>query len=289
MTLMLIDANSLIYRCFYALPPFTNKEKFPTGALYGLSNIFLKILKENRPDFIAALFDRPEPTFRKKIFDEYKIHRPKAPDELILQIKEAHNLFELFGIKTYEKIGFEGDDLIGTAVEKFKNVPDLKIIILTGDMDNLQLIDNEKILVETFKKGVSETIIYDEKAVIERYGVLPSQLPEYKALVGDQSDNIPGAPGIGPKTASEIIKKYGSVKNFFEKGVEEKNYQKIFPFKEQVFLSLNLATIRRDAPIEINLEELRHKEAAQKTLVAYFKKMGFKAFIKRLEQNNKLF
>ncbi len=293
-TLLLIDANSLIHRCFHALPPFTTKEGQPSGALYGLSSILIKILHPDKkdgslgingelPEFIVAFFDRPEPTFRKEVFKEYKAHRPKAPDELVSQIIEAHKLFEEFEIKTYEIPGFEGDDLIGTGTEKFRKEKDLKIIILTGDMDATQLVENDKVVVETIKKGISETIIYNEQAVINKYGIMPKQLPDYKGLVGDASDNILGVPGIGPKTASPLIQKYNSLEEFFEKGQGEKNYQKILAFKEQALLSKHLAEIRKDAPLEINnLEELKYIKLPKEKLTNYFEKLGFQSLVKRL-------
>ena len=281
--LILIDANSIIHRCFHALPPLSNSKAQPTGGLYGLSTVVLKILREQKPDFITALFDRPEPTFRKEIFNEYKIHRPKAPDELIYQIVEARNLFEAFGIKFFEMPGFEADDLIGTAAKKFKKIPDLKIIILTGDLDALQLIENGNIAVETFKKGVSETIIYDTDGVKEKLGVLPNQVIDYKGLVGDKSDNIPGVPGIGPKTAQGIIEKYGNLENFLEKGEEEKSYPKIIAFKNQAIMSKKLAIIRQDVPLDLNnLEELAYKEVFKEKTIPYFEKMEFKTLVKRI-------
>ncbi|MBI4994006.1 hypothetical protein HZC33_03615 [Candidatus Wolfebacteria bacterium] len=292
--LLLIDANALIHRCFHALPPFITKDGKPSGALYGLSSILIKILHPNKktdvdgingnmPDYIAAFFDRPEPTFRKEMYEEYKIHRPKAPDELVSQIIEAHNIFKAFGIKTYEIPGFEGDDLIGTAAEKFKNEPDLKIIILTGDADALQLVENNKIVVETFKKGISDTIIYNEDEVKNKYGILPGQLIDYKGLVGDASDNIKGVSGIGPKTAGQILQKYGTIENFLEKGGAEKQYAKIFENQEIALFSKKLATIRRDAPLEINnLEELAYAEFNKEKLTAYFENFGFKSLINRI-------
>lgn len=282
-TLFLIDANSLIYRCFFALPPLTGAGGEPAGALYGLSNILLKILKEQRPDYAAAFFDRPEPTFRKEMFSDYKIHRPKAPDELVSQIIEARRLFDAFDVKSFEAAGFEGDDLIGTAVEKFKKLADLKIVMLSGDLDNLQLVENDMVVEETFKKGISETAIYGENEVEKRFGVSPKQMPDYKSLVGDASDNIPGVPGIGPKTAAVIIQKYGCLENFFEKGTAEKVYGKIFPLKNQVFLSRRLAAIRRDAPLSVDdVEELKHGGVDPQKLISYFEKLGFKSLINRL-------
>ena len=283
-TLLLIDANSLIHRCFHALPPLTGPGGQPSGSLYGLASILLKILREQHPEFIAGFFDRPEPTFRKEIFDAYKIHRPKAPDELVSQIIEAHNLFEAFNIKTYEAPGFEADDLIGTAVEKFKKIPDLKIVVLTGDLDSLQLVEDNKVVSETFKKGISDTIIYDEKAVKERYdGLLPKQIPDYKGLVGDPSDNIPGVPSIGPKTAIPIIKEYKSLENYLENGQLDKNYLKITKFEEQALLSKKLAQLKYDAPLHLgDPSELKYENLPKENLVSYFEKLGFKSLITRV-------
>lgn len=285
--LFLIDANSLIHRCFHALPPFKSKSGKPTGALYGLSNIILKIINEQKPDFIAAFFDRPEPTFRKEMYQEYKIHRPKAPDELVSQIIESRDLFKNFGVKTFEIAGFEGDDLIGSAVEKFKNEPGLKIVVLTGDLDTLQLIDNDKIAVETFKKGISDTLIYNAEAVKARFGVSPEQIPDYKGLVGDPSDNIKGVSGIGPKTAAPIIEKYGTLENFLENGQKEKTYQKISEQKESALLSKKLALIKRDAPLEIkNVEELKYESLPKEKIGAYFEELGFKTLVNRINSQS---
>jgi len=283
-TLLLIDANSLIHRCFHALPPFTGPNNQPTGALYGLTNILFKILREQKPNFIAAFFDRPEPTFRKEIFYEYKIQRPKTPNELVSQIVEAHQLFKIFKIKTFEIPGFEADDLIGAATEMFKKIPDLKIVILTGDLDSLQLVKDDKVVAETFKKGVSETVIYNEELVKQRYqGLTPSQIPDYKGLVGDPSDNIPGVPAIGPKTAIPLIKKYGNLENLLENGQLEKIYPKIIKYKEQALLSKKLAQIKCDVPIAIRgLSELKYTGLSKESLISYFEKLGFKSLIQRL-------
>lgn len=295
-TFLLIDSNALIHRCFHALPPFTTKDGKPSGALYGLSSILIKILHPDKktdsngisgklPDYIVAFFDRPEPTFRKKMYDNYKIHRPKAPDEIVSQIIEAHNLFEAFGIKTYEIPGFEGDDLIGTAVEKFKNIPDIQIIILTGDADMLQLIENDKVVVETFKKGISDTIIYNEEGVKNKYGLLPKQLPDYKGLVGDQSDNIKGVAGVGPKTASQILQKYETIENFLQNGQKEKSFQKVFEQQESARLSKKLSEIKRDAPLEIQtIEKLKYEGFLKEKISAYFENLGFQSLIKRIEK-----
>ena len=287
---ILIDANSLIHRCFHALPPLTGSGGVPTGALYGVSNIMLKVLREQKPDYIAAFFDRPEPTFRKEIFGDYKIQRPKAPDELIFQIIETHNLFEAFGIKTYESPGYEADDLIGVGAKQLKLIDDMKVKILTSDSDILQLVEGEKIVVESPQKGISEMKIYDSAAVEEKYeGLKPSQIPDFKGLVGDVSDNIPGVQGIGPKTAIPLIQKYGSLENFLEKGQEEKNYQKIYEQKDQAILSKSLATINYEAPLEIeNIEEIKFGGLLKENALFYFEKFGFKSLIKRISENSNL-
>jgi len=289
--LLLIDANSIIHRSFHALPPFTTPEGKPSGAIYGIASILLKLWRDERPDYAAALFDRPEPTFRDEKYAEYKAQRPPAPDELIQQIIEAHKLFEAFGIRTFEKPGYEADDLIATLAERFKTVPDLQVVILTGDRDTLQMVEGDKLVVQTFNKGVSDTTIYNEAAVIEKYGIAPTQMVDYKALVGDSSDNIKGVPGVGPKTALELIKKFGTVKEMYRQlesddaddAAELKKIRERFgAFKKEAELSEELVTLERHAPIEIPpLDELAPfggTDAAAK----YFEKMGFATLLKRI-------
>lgn len=283
--LFLIDANSLIHRTFHALPALTSPQGEPTGSLYGLASILISLLKEN-PNFCAALFDRPEPTFRKQEFESYKAQRPKAPDELIFQIKEAHNLFLNFGIKFFEKPGFEADDLIASFVNKFEKEPNLQIIILTGDRDTFQLIKDDKIIVRILKKGISETEDYNENLVYEKFGVLPNQIIDFKALIGDPSDNIKGIPGIGPKTAKNLIEKYGSIENIYKhlnelpkiKNILEEN-------KDNLLLAQKLITLKKDIEIDAQLSDLKINQDKEK-LINYFKKFGFNSLIKRLENQN---
>ena len=288
--LLLIDANALIHRAFHAIPNLTTPDGRPSGALYGLTNVLIKIFKEEHPEYAVAFFDRPEPTFRKEMYAEYKAHRPKAPDELISQIIEAHHLFDVFGVKTYEIPGFEGDDLIGTAAEQFKGEKDVQVVVLTGDLDALQLVEGNKVVVETLKQGISETITYDETAVVARYGISPSQLADYKGLVGDASDNISGVRGVGPKTASGIIQEFGSLENFFatikvsdDAGKKMLSYKKLIEHEEIALLSKTLATIRRDAPIGIqSISEIAYTAFPTETVIPYLKDMGFTSILKRL-------
>ena len=279
-TLLLIDANSLIHRCFHALPALNSPKKMATNALYGLSSILLKILKQEKPDFIAAAFDRPEPSFRKKLYKEYKIQRPKPPKELVSQIIESRKLLEKFKIKFFEKPGFEADDILGSLVKKFKKEKDLRIIILTGDLDILQLVKNEKIMVKTFKKGISETFVYNQKAVEQRFNLLPEQLPDFKALVGDASDNIKGVPGIGKKTAAVLLNKYYDLENLFQ-NIDASQKQKLSEFKEQAFFSKKLTLIEQDIDLKVNLNDLSCKEP-DSVLKKYFETLGFKTLISRL-------
>jgi DNA polymerase-1 len=205
-------------------------------------------------------------------------------------------LFEAFGIKTFEKPGYEADDLIATLAEKFKTLPDVQVVILTGDRDTLQMVEGDKLVVQTFNKGVSDTTIYNEPAVIEKYGIAPNQMVDYKALVGDPSDNIKGVPGVGPKTALELIKRFGTVKEMYEQldgadktsGAKDtdpalaKFRDRFGAFKKEAELSEMLVTLERHAPIEIppiaELAPFIDTDAAAK----YFEKMGFATLLKRL-------
>ena len=250
--LLLIDANSIIHRSFHAIPPFTGPSGEPTGALYGIASILLKLWKEDKPNYVAALFDRPEPTFRKKMYEAYKAQRPPAPDVLISQIIEAHRLFEAFGIRTFEKAGFEADDLIATFAEKFKKENDLQVVILTGDRDTLQMVEGDRLVVRTFNKGVSDTTTYDEKTVIEKYGLSPRQMVDYKSLVGDPSDNIKGVQGIGPKTATELVQRYGDIDTMYREAEhDEKLKRKLGDSKKEAEFSRKLVVLERHVPLEM--------------------------------------
>lgn len=282
-TLLLIDANSLVHRAFHALPPLTNYKNEPSQAIYGVSRILIRLWREARPDYAAALFDRPEPTFRDELYADYKGHRPEAPDGLIPQLIEAHYLFPLFGIKVFEKAGFEADDLIASFAERFKNEDDLRVVIFTGDLDSLQLIEEGKISVRVPQKGISETTIYDPEAVKERYGLYPESLPDYKALVGDASDNIKGVSGIGPKTAAKMLQKYKHLEELVAHLPEEPEFSaKLAPHLEQAKLSKRLVLLRRDAPVEAELPDLATKEAGEE-LRSYFEENGFTSLLKQLD------
>lgn len=282
-TLLLIDANGLIHRAFHALPALTSPQGEVVNALYGLASILIKIIKEQKPNYLAAAFDRPETTFRKEMFEGYKAHRPPAANELISQIIKAHELFEKFGIRTFEKAGFEADDVIATLAKKFKKTPDLKIVILTGDLDALQLVEKDKVVVQFLKKGVSETFIYNEKAVVERFSLKPHQLNDYKGLVGDPSDNLPGISGIGPKTASRLLSQYQNLENVFLKiNPQDPLAKKILPQKEKALFSKKLAALSDKVPLKINLKTLNYPGLPLEKVVKYFSLLGFQSLIKRI-------
>ncbi len=289
-TLLLIDANALIHRFFHALPPLTAPDKRPVGALYGLAGILLKVFRDGFggngvPEYIAAAFDRPEPTFRKQEFEAYKIHRPPAANELVAQIIEAHRLLGLFGVPIYELPGFEADDVLGTLAEMFKGEIG-RVVILSGDLDVLQLVDGDRVVAEIIKTGVSETARYDRAAVIARYGLPPEKLPDYKGLVGDASDNIPGVKGIGPKTAAELLTKYGSLEKIFEEAalIPGALGKKLENQAEIARQSKRLATIRRDAPFAVTLESLKMKPFDTAALTKYFDELGFRTLVARLHR-----
>ena len=281
--LILIDANSLIHRAFHAIPPLSTPAGEPSGALYGLAGLLIRICRDERPDLAAAAFDRPEPTFRKEVFADYKAHRPKTPDELVSQIVRSHDVFKAFGIPTFEIPGFEADDIIGTLAERFKSDSEVQTTVLTGDLDALQLVADGRVLVEILKKGVSETITYNEEAVEGRYGLKPDQLPDYKGFVGDASDNIPGVSGLGPKTAQTLIARYGSLERIFDQMPDtDPVAKKVLPFKKEALFSKHLATIRRDAPIAPEKANLIFSGLDRGRLVPFFEEFGFQSLIKRL-------
>lgn len=284
-TLLLIDANSLIHRAFHALPPFKSPAGAPSGALYGLSSILLKILKERRPDYIAAAFDRPEPTERRLEYVAYKATRPKTADELVSQLIESHRLLKAFGVRVFDLPGFEADDLLASLVSKFKKESDLRIIVFSGDLDLLQLVKDDLVVAETPQKGISQTVTYNEDAVKERFGLSPEKIPDYKGLMGEKSDNIPGVPGIGPKTASALINQFGSIENLYAELkdglVEPKISLKLKDYESQALLSKKLAKLRGDIPLELKLEELK-VSVSREALKAYFQEMGFSSLINRL-------
>ncbi len=265
-TLVLLDAHAIIHRAYHALPEFLSSKGEPTGALYGLSTMLMKIISELKPDYIVACYDLPGKTFRHEAYDGYKAKRIKADEALVAQLKNSREVFEAFNIPMYDSPGFEADDVLGTIVEKYKKDKNLNIIIASGDMDTMQLVDDKKVQIFTLKKGINDTVLYDENKVVERFGFHPSLLPDYKGLRGDPSDNIIGIKGIGEKTAQILISNFGTVEEIYKQlKVENGKFKKaglsdriiglLKNNKEEALFSKTLAKIRTNAPVNFKIPE----------------------------------
>jgi len=264
---ILIDAYALIHRAYHALPPLTTKSGELVNAVFGFASVLIKVINEFKPDYIAAAFDLPEPTFRHKEYKEYKATRPEAPPDLYIQIPRVREILKAFEIPIYEKIGYEADDIIGTISKKLIS-RDIEVLILTGDMDTLQLVSGPparagNIKVYTPKRGLSDPIIYDEKKVEERFkGLKPGQLNDFKGLKGDPSDNISGVKGIGEKTAISLLNRYKTIEKLYEAmekgkitGVSDSVMEKLKAGKESAFFSKKLVTLYQNVPINFSLKE----------------------------------
>jgi DNA polymerase-1 len=280
--IVLIDGNSLAYRAFYALPDtMRTTSGIFTNAVYGFTTMLLKVL-DDEPDFVAISFDRPEPTFRHKAYEAYKATRQKAPPTLSEQIPHVKEVAEAFDIPIYEIAGYEADDVIGTLAKEAEK-EGYEVTILSGDLDPLQLV-NKKIKVLTTRKGITDTVLYGEKEIKERYGIKPDQLIDFKALKGDSSDNIPGVPKVGDKTAAQLLKEFGSLEEILKnadriskKGLKE-NIKKNVHLAE---LSKKLATIVTDVPIEIDFKECERGQIDWKKVLPLFEKLEFGSLVKK--------
>ncbi len=291
--LVLLDTHAIVHRAYHALPDFANSKGEPTGALYGLATMLFKIITDLKPDYIVACYDLPKKTFRHEAYDAYKAGRAKTDEALVAQLIRSREFFTACSIPMYECAGFEADDLLGTIVEQLKKDKNTDIIIASGDMDTMQLVDDDKVRVYTLKKGINDTIIYNEKAMVERFGFEPKYLPDYKGLRGDPSDNIIGIKGIGEKTATILIKEFGTIENIYKAlkknreglkqfGITERITELLVQGEDDAIFSKTLATIRRDAPIDFTLPENNWKETVEPPKVmAYFRELEFKSLQNR--------
>jgi DNA polymerase I len=318
---IIIDGNAMLHRAWHALPPLTTKDGKLVNAVFGFASIMLNIVKELKPDYGIVTFDPPGKTFRHEIYKEYKATRQKQPDELYAQIPMVKEVAVDFGFSIEEKENYEADDVIGTLSKK-ANKHNLKTIIVTGDMDALQLV-NKDTVVYTIKRGINDTVTYDISAVKEKHGFGPEKVIEYKALAGDSSDNIPGVAGVGDKTAKELLSKFDNVEDIYDyiekvqntkdkvqneegkkkreevqdsrfkvqneegKGkekIKETVIKKLEKNKENAFLSKELATIKCDMDIDFNLKDLEVRPAKQDDLLELFRKFEFRSLIPKAQQ-----
>lgn len=281
--ILLVDGNALVHRAFHALPPLTAPDGKLVNAVYGFFSIFLAALQSVQPEYAVVAFDEAGPTFRDQLYQDYKATRVKAPQSLYDQIPLIKHLLTAFNIPYIGLQGFEADDIIGTVCQQ-TTIP---IVILTGDNDTFQLV-NERVKVMTPNNGsLREPILIDAKGVVKKYGFKPKYLIDYKALRGDPSDNIPGVAGIGEKTATTLVQNYHTVENIYQKldQISTAVKDKLVANKDNALLSKQLATIVLNAPVKINLTQARLKDFDYPHVVTELEKLGFKSLIKRLPQS----
>jgi DNA polymerase-1 len=282
--LVLIDGNSLLYRAFFALPPLTNAKGEMTNAVYGFTTMLLKVLEGERPDMIAVAFDLPGPTFRHQQFADYKATRPKTPDELAAQLDTARELLEAMRIPAYDYEGYEADDVIGTLAAQAEGAGQ-RVLIVTGDLDELQLV-SDKVSVMVTRRGITDTKVYDVAAVQERYGFSPDKLPDFRALRGDTTDNIPGVPGIGEKTAADLIKRFGTLDEVLghaEEVTPPRVAAALQAYADLARQAHRLSTIVRDLPLKLDRDQLAVRPPDRERLLALFRRLDFRSLAARLE------
>jgi DNA polymerase-1 len=292
--LVLLDAHAIIHRAYHAMPDFVTRDGRPTGAIYGFGMMVLKMIDEFQPDHIVACYDLPGPTFRHESFADYKGGRSKTDEALKMQFNPTRDICEAFAIPIYDAPGFEADDVLGTITEQLKNNDDVQILIASGDMDTLQLVDGERVRVYTLKRGLDDTIIYDEKAVKDRFKFSPLSIIDYKAFRGDPSDNIPGIKGIGDKAATLAISKFGTIEAVYESlekgeeallatGMTKRMVGLIRDGREDAEFSKVIATIRLDAPVVFELPKKSWKEAVNvERAIEIFESYELRALPKKL-------
>ena len=282
-TLLLVDANGLVYRAFFALPYFTTRDGRPTNAVYGFTTMLLKVLEEQAPTHVAVAFDKPGPTFRHEAFAEYKALRRPMPDDLRPQIALARHVVEVLELPMFEVAGFEADDVIGTLVRRAE-AEGFDVLIVTGDLDALQLVSPRTKVMMT-SRGISETVIYDEPGVEAKLGVTPAQVPDFKSLKGDSTDNIPGVPGVGDKTAARLLAGGASVETLLADlngRVDAKLRAKLAEHREQILASKHIATIATDIDLPVDWTALRRHTPEMERVRALFTDLEFRTLLDRL-------
>lgn len=287
MKLIIIDGNSLLFRAYFAMRPMQTKDGFSTQGIYAFVNMLNKIIKEQRPTHLCVAFDVKKKTFRHEIYDDYKAGRKATPIDLINQIPVLKDILNAMNIPIFEKERFEADDIIGT-ISKDSSELNIETLIITGDKDELQLID-ENVHVMINKKGVSEFVIYDEEKMNEIYGISPKAFIDLKGLMGDKSDNIPGITGIGEKKGLQLLNQYGSLENIIEHKdeIKGKTGENVRNDAEKAIMSKELATINRDVPIEYEFDNLELREANIENLIEIYKRLEFNSFLNKISDIEK--
>ena len=297
-TFIVIDGNSVVHRAFHALPMLTGKDGMPAGAVYGFTLALFKAVEDFRPDYVAACFDTKAPTFRHDEFKDYKAQRPETPKDLIPQFNKIMKLLDDFKVATFSLDGFEADDLIASVIKAAKADPkseSTNFFILTGDYDSLQLVDR-RVKAFIINHGIKNAVLYDEAKVKESFGVMPKQIPDFKALAGDSSDNIPGAPGIGPKGAAEILNNFNSLEELYEDA--RKDLEGFSPVKsgngkaksilldnrEMILQFKRLATMVDEAPVGDVYSKCEFANFSGPRPAEALLELGFASLAKRLPQ-----
>lgn len=282
--LMLIDGHALVHRAFHALPPLSTSHGELTNAVFGFSSMLLKAIETIRPTHVIMAMDRPSPTFRHESFADYKATRPRTPQELTGQFQRVREVAEAMNISIYEMDGFEADDVLGTLARQAEE-HGTPAVIVTGDLDALQLV-TDQVNVLVARRGIADTMLYTPGAVLERYGLRPDQLPDFKGLVGDTSDNIPGVPGIGEKTASKLLQQHESLEDLYEHldDLSGKVRKALEENREQAFASRELARIVRDVPMTLRAEDAAFADIDRAALIRLFRELEFRSLIERVQE-----
>lgn len=292
--LVILDSHAILHRAYHAIPDFSNSKGEPTGALYGLASMLLKLVDDLKPDYIVAARDLPGKTNRHQLFEAYKATRAKAEPELVAQLEKAPEVFAAFGIPLYEAKGYEADDVVGTIVRQIGARSDIDVVIASGDLDTLQLVEGTRVQVYTLRKGLTDTVLYDQEAVLARFGFDPKYVVDYKALRGDPSDNIPGIKGIGEKTATDLIQNFGSIEELYrslhhdpevleKKGFKARMSALIKAEKSAAAFSKSLATIQTDVPLAFELPLRRwHLSDNATSIEALCDKLEFRSLKARI-------
>lgn len=308
---VLIDGNAILHRAYHALPPLTTSKGKLVNAVFGFCSMLLKVIHDLKPTHLAVAFDRPEPTFRQRIFEDYQAQRPKMEEELSSQLELVKKVLKTMEVPIYEKAGFEADDVIGSlafqaksqklktkneklkkTIKNSKREKARETIVVTGDRDILQLVD-ENIKVYMPVKGLSQAKLYGEKEVEEKFGIKPGQMVEFKALVGDPSDNYPGVRGVGPKTAKELLLCFKTLEQIYKNlnkikkklKVPDKVLEAIAEDQKQAKLAKKLAKIVTDVPIKLEIEKCKLRNLDKPKVRKLFEELEFRSLIPRLSKN----